>query len=172
MGSFTRIIAAFSAILALAACSPVAGNIREQADAGIDFESLQQDIRGRIGEPVVLGGYILETENLEGITRILVLQTPLGFRDRPGDKDLSRGRFMAVYDGFLDPEVYQKDREVTITGTVSGLETVRVEKYPYPLVRIDVAKIHLWRELAEYPVYPYPPYRLHYRFGGYGWPYW
>jgi outer membrane lipoprotein len=63
---------------------------------------------------VILGGYILETKNLTDETIVEVLQAPLTFQVEPKSKDLSEGRFIVSHKGFLDPEVYNKDRKLTV----------------------------------------------------------
>jgi hypothetical protein len=54
----------------------------------------------------MLGGDILSTRNLTQGTLFEVLQKPLDATDRPLDMDRTEGRFMALCEGYLDPEVY------------------------------------------------------------------
>ena len=49
------------------------------------------------GKAVILGGYVLEVENLKDSTRILAVQAPLGFRQYVKSKDLSKGRLILIY---------------------------------------------------------------------------
>ncbi len=171
----------------LLSCSAVSKNLRDEAVPGLSFDELRQDTEQFVGETVVLGGYVLETRNLPEMSQIVVLQTPLGHRDRPESREKSQGRFMAVRQGFLDPEIYEEDKPITVAGKVRGKETIKIDEYPYPIVKVEAEEIYLW-EKREYqrpyyydpfyydPFYPYyydPFYpwgfRRH-RFGPY--PYW
>ena len=52
--------------------------------------------------------------------------------------DKSKGRFLALYKGFLDVAIYRRGREVTIGGKITGkrvLELGEIE-YTYPFVEI------------------------------------
>ncbi|MCJ7830052.1 MAG: Slp family lipoprotein, partial [Desulfobacterales bacterium] len=83
-------------------------------------------------------------------------------------RDFSEGRFQVVYSGFLDPEVYRKDRRVTVAGTLLGCEVQRTGDCPHPLLRVAGREIYLWPEYeyrapSPYPYYDpwYSPFRYH-----------
>lgn len=63
---------------------------------------------------------------------------------RPQSRDTSAGRFIAVADEFFDPEIYSKNRGVTIAGEVADCtQTGQEVSYgPYPVVHIK--EVHLW----------------------------
>ncbi len=157
-------------ILMIASCSVMPENIRKEAQTQPPFAALRDNPREFVGKTVILGGHILQTTNLANETRIAVLQTPLGFEDSPEDVDSSEGRFMISYDGFLDPEVYAKDRLVTVGGEVMG--SVRSEDqnmtYDYPLIK--ASHVYLWpkRDYNYGPYYdpwfygPYPYFYPYY----------
>lgn len=163
--------------LFLSACSVVSRDIRRDAAPDITFESLKPDAAPYEGETVILGGYILETVNLAEQTRILVLQAPLSLRGEPKARDRSGGRFVVLYDGFLDPEVYKRERKLTVAGEVMGTEPTRINGHEYPLPVLKPLEIHLWRE-HEYPgryyyydpFYPWPD--PHFRFRPYPYYFW
>lgn len=169
----------FCAIIAglLAGCSVVSRDIHRNAEEEVEFRSLKRNVEKHAGKTFILGGYILETRNLEDESRLLVLQTPLGLRDEPKDRDLSEGRFMVICDGFLDPAVYEKDRKITVAGELLGTEKTEINEYEYLLPAINCRQIHLWqehREIQQYyhdpfypwpgPYYPYRPYYSPYRY--------
>ena len=163
--------------LFLSGCSVVSKDIRRDAAPDVTFESLKPDAAPYEGETVILGGYILETGNLADQTRVLVLQTPLGMRDEPKARDRSRGRFVVVYDGFLDPEVYERGRRITVAGEVMGTEPTRINGHEYPLPVIRPLEVHLWREYDQRgryyyhdPFHPWPD--PHFRFRPYPYYYW
>lgn len=129
-------------------------NIRKEAQPAPPFPALLENPQKYMGMTVILGGYILQTKNFEKETRITVLQTPLDFQEKPKDTDASQGRFMFVYDGFLDPEIYAKDRIITVGGVVVGEITSDDPSitYNYPLIR--ASDIYLWPKKEYY----YSPY--------------
>jgi outer membrane lipoprotein len=134
----------------------VSRDVLEEVDREITFSALFEDPLAYQGRVVLLGGVIVNTVNKEEGTLLEVYQTSLDREGRPRDTDRSEGRFLALYEGFLDSEIYKKGREVTIAGTVQG-ERVQplgeIEyRYPYLLVK----ELHLWEE--EEPV-QYEPYR-------------
>ena len=139
----------------LTGCSVISKNIRQEADAEVRFAALKRNADAYAGKTVILGGYILEIENLPDQTRLMVLQAPLNFQDEPDDRDRSRGRFRVIFPGFLDPAVYKKDRKITVAGTVTGAETVRINRHDYTLPVLRMREIHLWQEPREPPDYPY-----------------
>lgn len=143
----------------------------------LPLSDLIANAAGYKGQAVVMGGYVLEVENQKGQTRIVAVQVPIGSGQRLKSKDLSEGRLVLVYDGFLDPEVYEKDRGITVRGEILG-GALNDGKVPYPYLRIEVLEIHLWpeRERSEQdlrrhydPFHPYPWYR---RYPYYYYPYW
>ena len=152
------------------------------------FKALLERAELYTTKTVVLGGYILETENKAGETIIKVLQSPLGFWDEPSEKDRSEGRFIVVHKGFLDQEVYRKDRLITVAGVISGLEVDDVGSCPNACLKIESREIHLWPEYDyrdyyypyydDYPFYYSPAHPYYYRYRSYPYnyypysPYW
>jgi len=139
-------------------CAPVLSKqLRKEAEHPIPFAELQQAPDTYKGRVVILGGYILETANDPDGSRLTILQAPLGFRNRPKSADLTKGRFLVLAKKFLDPEVYSKDRAITVGGKVEGSrqESLGSRNYVYPL--IEAQEIYLWPEKYKYarPYYPY-----------------
>jgi outer membrane lipoprotein len=139
-------------------CSVISTQVRTEAEPAVSFTLLLEDPERYMGKTVILGGYILETANLPGETIIKVLQTPLEFRDRPKAKDYSKGRFIVSHKGFLDPEVYSKDRKITVAGTVSGKTVEKIGDYSSSFLKVVSREIYLWADVrSDYP-YPYYDY--------------
>ena len=155
-------------------CSVIPQHIREESLPPMDFKILLENPNKYKGNTVILGGYILETDNLTDQTSIKVLQTPIGSRDEPKSRDYSEGRFIISQKGFLDPEIYSKDRKITVAGTVVGLVVEKVNEFSHPYLKIQCREIYLWPNDQAYPpapyydpwFYPYPfywyPYRHYY----------
>jgi outer membrane lipoprotein len=141
-----------------ASCSVISHQVRTESEPAVPFETLVEETDRYVGKTVILGGYILETKNLAGETIIEVLQAPLTFRDEPKSKDRSEGRFTVSHKGFLDPEVYSKNRKITVAGTLSGCMVEKVETC----------------KLASREIYVWPKYEYGYRspYHGPSGPYW
>ena len=81
-------------------------------------------------------------------------------------KNLSKGRLILIYSGFIDPEVYTKDRQITVSGHIlDGAGDDPQVLFPY--LRIQAENIHLWPEEKPLPpdsfwedawLYPHPWY--------------
>ena len=164
------------ALPALVACSSVSGEYRKKAEPRIDFKLLAANPDRYEGRTVILGGYIVETEITANHSYVHVLQTPLDISDMPGNRDRSLGRFIVRTDKYLDPEIYAKDRIVTVAGVVLGSreEQVGSRKLVVPLILGEQIVLHPeYDRLRErfydgpflpyyYDLYPfyYPPYRF------------
>lgn len=151
-------------------CAPViSGALLQQIDTTITFESVFEKPENYENEMVLWGGVIVSTRNLKEGTLIEVLQKPLGFGNEPAIGDDTQGRFLALYDGYLDAAVYSKDREITVAGIVKGRRIQQLDEieYTYPLIAIK--ELHLWAERTEvrpepYFFYPFPYRYPHWRY--------
>jgi len=136
-------------------CSVISKTIRSESLSGVSFDSLVKNVEVYAGKTVILGGFILAVENLSDQTHITVLQTPLNWGDEPKARDHSEGRFIITHKGFLDPEVYRKDRKITVAGIVKSLVVKKTGTISYTYLNIISRDIYLW---PEYPKYYRPPY--------------
>jgi outer membrane lipoprotein len=150
-------------------CSVVSQQVRTEAIPPVHFQILLQEADKYIGDTVTLGGYILEIKNFADESIVKVLQAPLGFREEPKSKDHSEGRFIVSKKGFLDPEVYSKDRKITVAGTIVGTVVEKIDGSLYKYLKIESREIYLWPEYRYYDhtpyydpwYYPHPFYRYH-----------
>jgi len=118
-----------------------------------------------VGDIVLWGGTIIETKNLREGTELIVLETPLGRRERPRSAKHSGGRFIAMSGRFLDPAVYAAGRQITMAGQVTGKKTLSLSETTYTYPVVAVKQLHLWERRPHY-VYYYP-------YDDWGWgPYW
>ncbi len=168
-----QLISNLSVLMLLSSCAVISPQVRSEAEPPMAFKTLVAEADKFKGSTVILGGYILDTTNLESETIIKVLQVPLRIGEEPDRKDSSEGRFLVYHQGFLDPEVYSKDRVITVAGQVigSGYQEIGGDRIQY--LKIESREIYLWPEyekpLRPYPPWPYPNYR--YRYPYYRWPY-
>lgn len=148
----------------LTGCAPaLSRQFRAHVKAPIPFKALLEEGGTYKGQKVILGGYILESENKPDGSLLTVLQAPLDYRNEPRSQDLSEGRFLVQTEKFLDPEVYSKDRKLTVGGKMLGVRSLPLgnRSYTYPV--IEAEELYLWpKELRyirpDYPYYYYWPY--------------
>lgn len=164
-------LAAVLGLVVLSGCGPViSSEFRNEARKDLTFSMAFSDPAAYTGSVVIWGGVIIGIMNQPEGTTLVVLETPLSYRERPETSDRSRGRFIAETPQFLDPAMFSTGRKVTIAGAITGKETMPLGKakvpYTYPVIRIK--QIYLWSMQPEYM----PPPGYWYMGGPYGyWPY-
>ncbi len=179
------VIAGIVGWLALSGCASrvVPPEMKGQVNRRLSFEELLQNPNRYRGELVVYGGVIISSKNRAEGTELEIMQKPLDWSDEPEYVDVSYGRFLALYPGYLETTVYAKDRRVTVVGEVTGQERRPVGEMRYAYPTLQVKTIRLWPEYRERDyLYPYPhywygpgyyPYRYRYPYYPYyPYPYW
>lgn len=133
----------------------VSKELRDMAEkeiAPVDLMKTPDAYKGRI---VILGGVIASSINTKEGTYIEVVQKPLDYRGRPGDTDISYGRFIILYEGYLDTAIYSQGREITVAGEVMGKMVRLLGQIQYQYLLIKSRELHLFE----------PRYRVPIRFG-------
>lgn len=102
------------------------------------------------------GGEIIETKPREQQTCFFVLAEPLDSQARPEPNANSMGRFVACKEGFYDPEVYRKGRELTVTGTLEGTAQHKIGNYDYTYAKVAADTVYLWPKRPLYIQRPDP----------------
>ena len=166
-------IGCLAVIAWLAGCAVMPQEIQDKALQDLTFPELIAGVDQYRGQTVVLGGYVVSVENLRDQTRMVAVQTPLGLGQEPQSKDLSKGRLVLVYKGFLDPEVYTKDRRITVGGRILD-SSAHDPETSFPYLKIAVDEIHLWPVVKPAVAYPYwyDDYWYPYPWGWWHRPYW
>lgn len=145
--------------LFLPACAVISKEVRQQA-IDVSFSDIKGNIEKYKGSVVLWGGTIVKAEITNQGSMLEVVQKPVNRAGEITDPDVSEGRFLALYKGYLDPAIYRKQRDVTIAGRLIGSEerTIDEASIIYPIV--DVIEIYLWKEPTYFrePFYYYPPY--------------
>ena len=138
------------AILA-AGCAPpvISPELMSQVDQKLTIKQARQDPAAAKGRTVLWGGRIIRTVNKKKGTLIEVLQLPLDNQDRPKNNYESSGRFIVAMTGFLDPEIYHKNREVTVVGAVVGVEKLPVGEVKYLYVLLRGKEVKLWQKRPD-----------------------
>lgn len=143
--------------MALMGCAhTISESIRQQADISMPYEELWKAPQRFKNRTVILGGDIFQTYNVKDGTLIEVIEKPLNRYEKPRVSDVTRGRFMARCEQYLDPAIYRKGRPITVAGRVLGEHIGKVgeAEYVYPL--ICCLEFHLWPEPE--PTFRYAPY--------------
>jgi outer membrane lipoprotein len=147
--------------VALGGCATVPAPI-----AGDNFATVtpQQAVsQNASGQRVRWGGEIINVEPRADATCFEVLSRELWSDARPNRHDHSDGRFIACSKGFYDPAVYVRGRDLTVTGSLNGIEQHKVGEYNYTFPQVSADQVYLWPK-REYVNDYY----------GYGWydPFW
>jgi len=155
------------ACVAISACTTIPtqlqGDYPPISPARVDSNSF--------GSTVRWGGVIIDTQNEENETCFEILSRNLGKSMRPELEDSTLGRFIACKDGFYDPEVFAKGREVTLTGTVRTIEEHPVDEFNYRYPVLDAKDLVLWEKRKPVIIYNDPYYYPFYGAWGWGWGY-
>jgi outer membrane lipoprotein len=154
---------------AIAACTSIPTQLQGEY-AEITPARAQADM---FGSNVRWGGVLIDTHNEENRTCFEVLSRVLDRSMRPQVEDQTAGRFIACTNGFHDPEIYAKGREVTITGQFQNMEVRVIDEFDYNYPIIEITDLVLWEERKNVrgyePYYDpfYYPYYWGYPYGGY-----
>ena len=157
LGVIGKITSGLLLAFALAGCAhSISKDLLKEVDKGIGFDELLKDPERYHGKTVLLGGVIIKTENKKDGTLFEIYQTELDYYGEPINTDVSQGRFLAMYDKFLDSEIYRDGRKVTVAGVVNGVEVKKLGEIDYHYPYLIIKEIHLWNE--EQPAEYGPPY--------------
>jgi outer membrane lipoprotein len=163
-GVMARLTLFIAVVVFVSGCAHVMSkDILEKVNPEVTFAELHKAPQAYRGKVVLLGGVIVKTVNKNDGTLLEVYQTEINRRGKPIKLDISGGRFLAHWKGFLDSEIYQKGRKVTIVGVVKGEEMIRLGEIDYRCPYLVVKDIHLWekeqpQKYMSYPYYPWYPW--------------
>lgn len=157
--------------LALAACATIPAPLQGQFSATMPRDATANP---GSGEAVRWGGEIIDVDPGAEQTCFEILGRRLDATARPVTRDPSEGRFLACRSGFYDPEEFERGREITIVGRLSGSERRKVGDFDYTYPRVAADTIYLWPERPLYVPSPYyyDPWGPWWGYGPYWGPYW
>lgn len=151
-----RLIIIIAGSLLISSCaSKIPLIIRTPVDGDIRVSEVQQSPDQFTGSRVRWGGEIISVENLADETHIEILSQRLNKSGKPIDSNKSRGRFIARIEGYLEPQDYPKERQITVVGKLEGVTEKPVGDYPYTYPQVQVHSFYLW---PKQPVYNHPYY--------------
>ena len=166
-----------SAMVALGLLAPgcatvISKQVREKVNKEVTFSRVKEDPEAYQGEVVMWAGVIIRSENREEGTLIEILQKATDWEGAPEKTDRSGGRFLALYDGYLETAVFNEGREVTVAGEVAGKRALPLGQIDYVYPLISILEIHLWPERSYGDDWPSsywydpwfwgPPHHRHY----------
>jgi outer membrane lipoprotein len=96
------------------------------------------------GQRVRWGGEIIKVDPSADATCFEILARSLDSRARPTGADPSLGRFIACHGGFHDPEEFERGREMTVVGQVTGIDHGKVGDFDYAYPHVAADAIYLW----------------------------
>ncbi|SEI38307.1 Slp family lipoprotein [Nitrosomonas eutropha] len=154
-------------LLFLGACTSMPPDIRNFAATDIPYQLINQSIDTYKNAPIRWGGTVIEVENEADSSLMQVLFYPLDRNAYPQTNKLGEGRFAVETSEFLDPAIFVKGAEVTITGSVKGSIERTVGNKTIHIPLITAKAIHLWSQAyrednmywnSRYRYGPYPGY--------------
>lgn len=163
-----------SSLFFLGACTSMPPDIRSFPAVDTPYQQISQNADTYKDVPIRWGGTVIEVENEADSSLMQVLYYPINRQGYPQTDQSSEGRFAAETSEFLDPAIFTKGTEVTITGSVKGYIERNVGNKTIHIPLITAQAIHLWplsyREDHLYwnSRYRYGPYPGYY---GYGYPF-
>jgi outer membrane lipoprotein len=174
----TRLIYVISLLLLGGCASNVPLPIKLPPEQDINYVQAKDSNETFQGQYARWGGKIIAIENKKDSTMIEIMANSLNSYGRPSRKENYEGRFIARVDGFLDPEEYAKDRELTVFGKIEDKLVKNIDDHPYDYPLIYAEEYHLWPEYKpihppypyyyrHHPYYYYPYYRHNYGFHHY-----
>jgi len=144
------------------ACTTIPEQLKGEYDSLIPENASEKNLE----TSVRWGGVILETRPENNFTCFEILSKKLEKSMRPENADQSGGRFIACKPGFYDPEVFEKGREVTVTGKLIHMDIRKIVEYDYHFPVVDIEFMSLWPERRNPAYYDYygmhRPYYWHY----------
>lgn len=148
----SRLSAIALAVLITAGCGPSLSNEITQRAVKAPFKAVQENISEYEGKTFVWGGYIANATHEPGETLIEIIENPGASGGGIVDPDISGGRFVASFPGFLDSSIYRPGRIITVGGAIAGSKIKQVENMSYSLPVLKAEEHFLWNE-DIYPQY-------------------
>jgi len=145
-------------VATLAACAskpPLA--ISKVPSENLTLTRVRVDIDGYIGSEVRWGGVISKVENKADRTWIEIVRHELRENARPITASKSDGRFIASFEKFADPLVYETGRPLTVVGTIEAKTSRPIGEYDYLFPVVSVEGSFLWKKHEPVPAAAYPP---------------
>jgi len=144
MNRHPTLILVVLSLLLLAACASGPTFDTSQVDRSLTPAVVSAQPQHATGRQVLWGGIILGVTNLAHSTLVEMQAYPLGYGEKPQRDEAPLGRFLLEQSGFLEPAVYTDGRLLTVTGTITRIDTGKVgeAEQAYPVV--EAKQLYLW----------------------------
>ncbi|MBI5847443.1 MAG: Slp family lipoprotein [Nitrospirae bacterium] len=141
---------------------------RENALSTVSLGEVRAHADQYAGKTFIFGGVIAHTAATEMGSELEVIQMPLDEWGYVAAHDQSEGRFIVTARSHLDPLIFRKGREVTISGVLMGTRTEKLGENDYHFPLFKAKEIHLLPRKVYYPAsyYGYEPLYYPYYWGG------
>ncbi len=146
-----RLLLVLVALTLLAGCAAAPKPLQGEFAELMPIDAARDE---RIGQRVRWGGEIIAIDNRADASCFELLAKPLASSARPARGDQSAGRFLACRSGFYDPAKFEVGREVTVIGTIDGIEPRPIGEFQYRYPRVAADVIYLWQERDPYRMRP------------------
>jgi outer membrane lipoprotein len=123
----------------------VSEELRDKAEKTVPVSELFRNPGAYRGMIFILGGNIISSRNSPEGTYFEVLEKPLDYRGRPRYTDISRGRFLVLHEGYLDPAIFSPGREITVAGEVLGTRVQALEQIDYAYLFLRSRGLYLMK---------------------------
>lgn len=135
-------------ILLLSNCaSQVPQSIRQAPAQQPTIAAAQASAAGVVGSRVRWGGELVAVSNLAQATELEILGRALRRGGEPQPESTAEGRFIVVWQAFLDPADYRPGQLITISGTLTGTRLGKVGDFPYRYPVVAGSELYRWQAL-------------------------
>jgi outer membrane lipoprotein len=131
-------------LLLLGACASGPAFDTSQVDRSLTPAVVSAQPQHATGRQVLWGGTILGVTNLAHSTLVEMQAYPLGYKEKPQTDEAPLGRFLLEQSGFLEPAVYTGGRLLTVTGTITRIDSGKVGKSEQSYPVVEAKQLHLW----------------------------
>ena len=125
--------------------------------ANVSVAEVRADGHRFDGTVVRWGGEIARVDNKAKETWIEIVSRQLRTNGQPRQAGKSSGRFIASFQGFRDPVVYQVGQSLTVLGPIKGQVKRPIGEHDYSFPMVSATASVLWQVEPEPAYYEYPP---------------
>ncbi|NQD37710.1 Slp family lipoprotein [Permianibacter sp. IMCC34836] len=133
----------------LAACANVPESVQGPADPNITLATVRGNDAAVNGQLVRWGGLVARVQNKDNQSWIEIVEQPLGSSGRPVGGNVTGGRFIAIFGGFLDPLIFKTGSEITVVGSLQPGVEGKIDDQPYKFPVLSGSGYHLWEPRAD-----------------------
>lgn len=142
-------------LVLLGGCASTPEPISKKPHENPSLTVVRMDPDAFVGRDVRWGGVIVKVENMAEQTWVEIVRLNLSNIGRPLTGGSSDGRFIASFDRFLDPVVYEIGRPLTVVGRIDGSERRAIGEFDYLFPVVAVEGSYLWQAVEPLPPPPY-----------------